>query len=583
MVSHTNRPIVDLTLAANYGFGGAGVFGFHVVNFVIHVLAAFVLMLIVQSTLRTQKLSARYGERSHLLATACALLWLVHPLQIESVTYIIQRAESLMGLFYFLSLYSVIRAQQSGRTIFWGMAAVVFCVLGTGSKEVMSTVVIVIFIYDRIFLSASFKEIMRNRGWIYVGMALTWGWMYVLVTTPRPGEVSAGFHLKTVTPVAYTLSQFGVICHYLRLAVWPTGLCLDYGWPAVKNFVEVLFPLSGVMILLILTGWALRFYPAAGFLGLWFFIILSPTSSFIPIADLAVEHRMYLPLAAVCVLTCFTLDYFISHFKGGRYFRGAFVVSVAVVALLLTGATIMRNHDYRSPVAIWQDTVNKRPQNGRAYFNLGIAYLEQKQFETARECFRKGFVLEPNYAKAYYNYGLIFIQQGLYEQAVEPLENALKIDPGYAQAHINLGLALVETGRIEEGIEHYRKAMDIKSDDPIVFNNIGAALIKQKKYEQALPPLKKALEMNPAYAQAYVNLGQVYFYLGELPEARGNFDTAVRLKPADANAHFNLGQTLAMLDEFDAAAVQFELALKLRPDFAGAKRSLDLVRAIKDK
>ena len=178
-----NRPIVNFSLAINYALGGTDVWGYHATNLAVHLLAALTLFGIVRRTLRLPTVSEGLRENSTLLALATALIWMVHPLQTEAVTYIIQRTESLAGMFYLLSLYLVIRGMSSSRSLWWYIPAVISCALGMGSKEMMVTAPLIILLYDRVFVSRSFKEVFRRRGILYLALAATWGILLVLVST----------------------------------------------------------------------------------------------------------------------------------------------------------------------------------------------------------------------------------------------------------------------------------------------------------------------------------------------------------------------------------------------------------------
>ena len=292
------RPVVNLSLAVNWAIGQDKVQGYHVLNLAIHLAAGLALFGVVRRTLRQPRLSGRFAQAATGIALAAALLWTVHPLQTESVTYIVQRAESIMALFYLLTLYCVIRGAGSARPIAWYVLSVLVCLLGMASKEVMATAPLVVLLYDRTFLSGTFQGALRRRWPLYVALTCTWGLLAYLVAGSTDRGGSAGFGLS-MTVWQYALTQLGVITHYLGLAFWPAGLVFDYGWPIASSVGQILPGAIVISLLLAGTIWALIRYPAAGFLGACFFLILAPTSSFVPVTDAAFEHRMYLPLAAV--------------------------------------------------------------------------------------------------------------------------------------------------------------------------------------------------------------------------------------------------------------------------------------------
>jgi hypothetical protein len=365
IVGRTSRPVVHLSLAVNYALGGLNPWGYHLFNLAIHILAALTLYGVVRRTCLLAKWAPTWRKAAPWLAVEIAVIWVVHPLQTESVTYIIQRCESLMGLFYLLTLYCVIRSNGSSQSIWWETGSVVSCALAMGCKPVAASAPVMVLLYERAFMAGSWREVLQRRWKMYAGLAATWLLLPLLLANGS-GEwkESAGFGYKKITPIQYALTQPAVIVHYLRLTFWPRPLCLDYNWLVAQTAAEEWPGLIAIGALLVGMVWVWRRRSALGFLAAWFFIILAPTSSFIPIADLAVEHRMYLPLAAVVVLGVMGI-----HALIGR----RTVAVVVVLAIALGFLTVQRNQDYRGNTAIWLDTVNKRPNNPRAHYCLGFA------------------------------------------------------------------------------------------------------------------------------------------------------------------------------------------------------------------
>ena len=230
----SGRPVLNFTLALNHALGGTRVWGYHAGNLAIHLLAGLTLFGIARRTLRS-----RPG-----LALAIGLLWTVHPLQTESVTYLIQRAESLMSLFYLLTLYGFIRyagsQPRAGRG--WaGLSLVSCCLLGMATKEVMVSAPVVVFLYDRTFLSGTFRAAWQRRRAYYLGLAATWILLAGLVIgagegAAAPRGLGAGDFLGgPFLPDAW----FEAVARYLRLAVWPHPLVFEYGTFWVKDAGQV--------------------------------------------------------------------------------------------------------------------------------------------------------------------------------------------------------------------------------------------------------------------------------------------------------------------------------------------------------
>jgi hypothetical protein len=391
------RPVINLTFALNYALGGMNPWGYHAFNLLIHTLAGLALFGVVRRTLLRPALSGRFGTDATPLALAVAVVWTVHPLQTESVTYIVQRAESLMGLFYLLTLYCFVRSvdetgeRQSSfakatedreargkraeketrdpRMIrplashLWALASIICCLLGMASKEVMVSAPLIVLLYDRTFVAGTFLQAWKTRWQYYAGLAGTWLLLGALVAGTQGRGGSAGFGTN-VSSWSYVLTQFLAIVHYLRLSLWPDPLVFDYGTTLATRAADIAPRAVIVLLLVAATAYAVWLRPAIGFAGCWFFAILAPSSSVMPVSTQTMaEHRMYLPLAAVITLGVLGL-----YAKIGP----RSLVAFAVAAVGLGWLTTQRNKDYRSEQAIWSDTVAKRPKNERAHSNLGV-------------------------------------------------------------------------------------------------------------------------------------------------------------------------------------------------------------------
>lgn len=492
------RPVAALTLALNYAVSGLNPWSYHAFNLAVHLANALLLFGIARRTL--ERMGRVAGEATG-LALAIALVWMAHPLLTESVTYISQRTELLMAFFFLLTLDCVIRGRQFG--------AVVACALGMGCKEVMAVAPVVVWLYDRTFLAGSFREALRQRGKLYAALVATW---LVLAASIAGGarDATVGIGFESVTPLRYALTQCGVILHYLRLSVWPDPLVLDYDdWPVVRNFMEAAPAVLVVIALLAVTAWALWRKPQLGFLGGCFFLILAPSSSFVPIVtEVAAERRMYLPLVAVVAM---------AMIAGKRLTRSRSthvrMVMLGVVVIALGLLTVRRNHDYRSQVAIWSDAVVKRPHNTRALINLGT----------------------------------ILAKLGQTDDALARYSEALRVDPDNADAHFSLGVTLAGRGEVDAGLAHLKEAVRLVPDSAFAQYNLGAVLAQKGDLIAAGMPLAESLRLNPRNAQAQNELGVVLARQGRVEDALPYFQEAVRLNPGYEAARRHLATALAQL------------------------------------
>jgi tetratricopeptide (TPR) repeat protein len=255
------------------------------------------------------------------------------------------------------------------------------------------------------------------------------------------------------------------------------------------------------------TAWALLRRPWLGFAGAWFFLILAPTSSFVPIRDLAFEHRMYLPLAAVVVAVVMVVHWLVA-LCWARFgtrpgaLREVSACLLAVVTVALGLRTLVRNLDYRTPVAMWTSVVKVRPQHARGHQNLGFELSNLGQSEPAIEQFRQAVDLDPGFTEAQHCLGRELAVAGQPAQSIPYLQEAVRLDPNHDRAQTNLGIALAELGRLDEAVSHYRRALEIKPRSAGTYYALGAALLRQQKVPEAMRAFEEALRINPRQRQA---------------------------------------------------------------------------------
>jgi tetratricopeptide (TPR) repeat protein len=484
------RPVLNLTYALNYALGGTNVWGYHAFNLLIHILAGLALFGIVRRTLMRPALSGRFGTEAVPLALAVAVIWTVHPLQTEAVTYISQRAESLMGLFYLLTLYCFIRSAESPGPACWQIFSVLACLLGAMSKEVIVTAPVMVLLYDRTFVAGSFREAWRLRWRYYLGLALIWLLLACLMT--EISQRSVRFD-QGVTCWSYALTSCRSVVLYFKLALWPHPLVFIHDTSLIRHAAEAL-PYAVVLAgLLAGTAIALGRWPAMGFAGAWFFVILGPTSSIIPLtAQPMAEHRVYLSLAAVISLVVLGLYAWVG--------RGSLVVFIAT-ATGLGWLGLQRNQDYRSRLAIWSDTVAKNPDNAAARYSLGHAMEDIPD-------------LRP--------------------EAVSEYEAAVRIKPDFLDARVNLADALSKIpGRLPEAIAQYETVLRENPNDLLAHNNLGALLFDiPGRRSDAIAQYEAVLRINPGFADAHFNLSLALLQVpGRLPEAIDHLKAALRLRP----------------------------------------------------
>ena len=482
----TSRPLVQLTLALNYAISGSSVWSYHLFNLLIHIAAALALFAVVRLTL------LRYGagwfrESADGLALVIALCWMVHPLQTESVTYIIQRGEALMGLFCLAMLLCFILSAGSPHATRWRVCSVLCCLLGLMTKPVMLIAPLLVLAYDRTFVAQTFAAALRSRWRYYVSLLMVLSLLPIILGgNKKDWATSVGSEVTGISSLQYAANQPGIVLRYLRLSFWPDALCLDYGLRPETNGLVILASLLAVGLLLALTVWAFNRRSPAGFAAAWFFLTLAPTSSVVPIADLAFEHRMYLVLAGVLALAVPSAGLFLHKVLERLPLlpvrKGVLLACVALVfGASLTARTILRNEDYSSEIAIWTGATEVCPGSARAQYNLGTALLRKQRWA----------------------------------EAVDRFHAALQVRPAYPEAHYNLGNALHRLDRLPEAILSYRRALTLTPEDWQAHNNLGVAMLKSGDKVSAEIEFQRTLQLNPNCSSAQQNLSK----LREIPAA----------------------------------------------------------------
>lgn len=561
----SGRPVLNLSFALNYAVSGTAVWSYHAVNVLTHAASALLLFGLVRRTLVRPGWGAQFGDAAVGLALTIAAVWSLHPLQTQAVTYTVQRAESLMGFFYLLTLYAFARgtgaaAAADARRRWFGLS-VVACALGMGTKEVMATAPLLVGLYDRTFVAGSWRAAWRERRGFYVALGATWVLLAALVLSTggnRGGTVGLGVGVPLW---AYPLTQFQAVARYLQLALWPHPLVFEYGTFWVERAGDVIPFAAVVGPLLAGTAYALRKKPALGFAGTWCFGILAPTSLAPGTIQMIVEHRMYLPLAAVVAVVVLG-----AHRLIGRQA----LAWGAVVAVACGAGTAWRNHNYRSHLALWSKTVEQRPENPRARQGLAEAYAELGRLDEAVGQLTEAVRLLPDESTYHYNLALVLVQANRLDEAIRHYGHALRLVPGEARTHNNLAIALGRAGRGAAALPHYAEAERLQPTEPQFAYNHGVALVRLGRADEAIARYEAALRLRPDYADAHFNLAAALASGRRFAEALPHYAAALRARPADTEFRTALAGALVAAGDAEAAIAQYRTVLAAEPANAAA-------------
>lgn len=527
------RPLLNATFALNWALSGPSPWSYHFVNLLIHVSNALLLFGILVKSLTRRRSVCGNGSPAHevlLLSFAISVLWEVHPLQTESVTYIVQRAESLMALCFLLTLHCFIKytttpAPEVRRA--WAAATLGACLLGMMAKEVMYAAPIVVLCYDAFFVSGSLGLSWRAHWRLHAGLFFSWLLLALLVFASGGRGSTVGFHIG-VSPWQYAQTEFRSVIHYLRLIFWPHPLVFDYGTEWFHGWRAVAPAAAIIVTLVFLTVMGFRRWPAAAFCGVCFFTLLAPTSSIVPgNRQTTAEHRMYLPLAAVLALVI------LGGVRTSRRFIPSRTRTVlwgsCALAIPLAAMTIRRNCDYESEEILYRDTALKKPANAFNRYNLGKALDENGDKIGALAEYQAAIGYDPSAAQVYDNLGNTLADLGRSPEAEVAYRTALRLRPNHALAHYNLGTLLLREGRKSEAAEQFSAVVLLEPENIDARDNLGGVLLELGRMQEAETQLRAAAR-RPS-VETFFNLGVVYATEGRFAEAREQFEACLRLRP----------------------------------------------------
>lgn len=529
-LDYRTRPLVWASFALNRAISGADTWSYHLFNALVHLGCGLLLLGLLRLTLARAAPHLSPTTQNG-LALVTTLAWLCHPLQTESVTYLSQRAESMGAFFYLAVLYAFIRSTCSARPTAWQALALLSLTLGFAAKEIIVTVPLVLWLYDALFLTRGPLQALRQRKGFYgalalASVALSFAFIAPLLWAERPW---VGLDIEEFSQLDYLRTQAGVVLHYLRLALWPHPLCFDYGWPIAKTPGEYLPQALTVGTLLLAAGVLLVRRSWIGFALTWFFLILAPTSSFVAIKDTAFEHRVYLSLAGVLPLAVAAGWWFCARlFPLVRWLPRA-LASAALLALM--AATVRRNHEYCSPIALMQSTVACAPDNDRAHSNLGGVLLDA----------------------------------GRTQEALVELDTALRLSPKAGMTHLKLGRAYLALGDVERALGFLRTAVQLDGQ-PVCHEFLGRTLLQKGDVAWAAYHLQHALLGAPADGNLNYLVGRALDQLGRTAEARDHYEQALRALPGHEDAHLRLARVLMREEQPLAALEHYRAALAIAPE-----------------
>jgi Tfp pilus assembly protein PilF len=541
------------TFQLNYYVHQDNPLGYHLVNIAIHLVASLLVFLLIAELIRLC-----YRAYHWWIACAAGLTFALHPVQTQAITYMVQRLEAMAAMWYLLALWTYVKGRTAtSKKTGWYAVSLIATLAAMHSKEIALTLPISLVLLEYTVLSRSWSGV-RTRlfpllPWLatlFIIPAYIFNIPEKLITAQAESSLLPSLNLDGVTTLSgqhnavsrqhYFFTQLHVVMTYLRLVILPINQNLDYDYPLTVSLFS--FPtLASLVVLmgLIMAGWLVRRrYPLTAFGLLFFFLVLSITSSIFPIDDVIFEHRLYLPLAGLICVGAEALVRCLPYTRS-RWLIGA----VALYLIVLGGATHQRNQLWTDSLAFWQDTAAKSPRKVRVLNNLGMAHLQREEWDKAEAVYLQALEIRPHFSEAHNNLALVYIQTNRLDEATQHLTRAIEIYPEYAHAHNNLGAILMQRSQLTDAEQHF----------------------------------KRAAEIDPLYSAAFDNIGQVYVKQRRLNEAEAAFQKALSIDDRSVVTHNNLGVVYAMKKNPQAAAQEFKRALELDPSYTKASENLKLV------
>ncbi len=551
------RPVVCLSFALNYYFGGTEVYGYHMVNLIIHVMSSIFLFLFVYHTLNLPFLKERYGPNSYFIALLSALLWAVNPIQTQAVTYVVQRMTAMSGMFCIMAMYFYLKGRTSAPKRLRGthyFVCFVCGILALGSKENAVMLPIVILLYDLFLIQGVTKRNIKRYSFfllivIFISLALA-----LLLAGPsifNPKSLIAGYQNRGFSLAERLLTEPRVILFYISLLLYPMPdrLCLEHGITLSTSLITPISTISSIitiLLILLLAGAGARKKPFISFCVIFFFLNHLIEASVFPL-ELIFEHRNYLPSMLFFVPIAILLSSGIQFFSNKQTLQ---VILISFVILVLIGwghSTYARNMIWKNDGSLSFDCVEKYPDLARPHHNLGRFYAQKKLYEKAINEYLISLSKENmnNLAAknwTYYNLGSIYQKLGKDEKAMFHYEQAQKYQASFAPTHIRKGQLFLKNGLYDKAAAEFHKALQTRKHLPSALTNLGNLFLRTGQADKAIEYLNLALETSPQDPDIMRRLGLAY-RLGNQPgKALILFKTSLEINPNDPFTLLELAQ-----------------------------------------
>jgi tetratricopeptide (TPR) repeat protein len=566
-----NRFTGFYSLALNYHFGQLNVWGYHLVNLIIHLINACLVYWLVLLMFGTPVLKKQEASQyKNTIAFIMALLFVAHPLATQSVTYIIQRLASMVTLFYLLSLALYVKARITENTTTKYLcfsASFVAGVLALVSKENAYTLPLTILLFEICFIQTrqlSFnikdKRLMLSLAVLVILVMIAISRFSLSIFQPIQPSLGNSY---TITSSNYLLTQFSVIVKYMSLLLLPINFNLDYDYPIAYQFFEWRTLVGFLIIMsLLIAGFILFNKQRILSFGIfWFFITLSIESSFIPISDVIFEHRTYLPSFGFLLVVVWTV--YLLLWKKARIISYCLFALITITYARLTYA---RNEVWIDEETLLTDIVTKSPNKARPKVNLGMVYMNRGEFGTAFPYFTRAAEINRDYFDAWNNAGAAALGLSQWNTAITYLTRATKLDSTSAKSFYGLGWAYGEVNEWDKSIACHTRAIALRTNYADAYAKRALMYSNLKEWDKAFADYDKAISIDPKIANAYCNRGTTYGINGNTEKAIADFSKAIEFAPDYQDAYGNRALSYTNLGKWELAIKDYDKLIQLNPN-----------------
>ncbi len=573
-----NRSILLFTFSVNHAIGQLDVFGYHLINLMLHLCVGIMLYFLTMEllTIENPALTPTFQR----LPLAVSLIHIFNPINVESVTYLSSRSSVLVTLFYLSSFYLFIRfvnskeKKKKWKNIHYPIVILFLFYLGLGTKEIIVTLPIIAVLYLWVHSSTkNFHKFLPELAVILIPLIIyllyryvQMGNLLVIKTDPYSYMIDRSLYILTQIKV--------VISYYFVKLIFPINLNFEPDIRLVSGFLDWEWVVSLIIGVCIAIG---IFYQKSILLKcafIWALITILPTSSIIPLKQIATEHRTYLPGLGINMGLGILFLRGVSHRK--------LIPPTLFIFLVIYGLLAMkRSLDYRSEINLWQDTVRKSPYKSMVHNNMGTAYLSKERLKEARKSFEVSSALSPSSTDPYINMGHIDARNKEWDKAKLKYDLALKLGANRSQVFFNSGLMRLKLNKPAEALPFLLEAIKIKNHRPLYHQELGNAFRMLKQYDSALKSYRKVLELEPNYVEAQNNIGVIFWNLKILDKAELEFKKALVMKDK-TKIHNNLANLYIAKKQFSKAIPHLKTVLGRKPNDSRARNLLHVVEIIQN-